>query len=464
MIKTNEQRKRILDSREDGKQKTLNYKDKKRIKRNSKDSVRLQCNFIMKHKGGRRCNMTRRAEEKYCAQHILEIKDSIGGRKRIRCPLDSGHTIWEDQLENHKLRCQKNPELKMPKSRWFKEDFNIVGKKRHEETNGQNLSGFDSKHPSPSDYQKWIEIIHRTYINIGESVQQSIMDHYGLKNRLDELENKKHALQQASLIGNLDYHGVLTSGDITIIEFGCGRGELSRYLAKAQLLKHSKEHKDEEIAQRKYLLIDKAGPRMKLDSKIEKDYTESPSALTQLAPKVQRLKTDIKDLILDEVPFLKEDNAMVVAVSKHLCGSATDLTLQCLKNSKLIADKRLSGIEIALCCRQLCTYEMYPEVGKQWLLDNGINSDGFKILTTMTSWAVCGSRSNRQNEPNNHPSNLEEKERKKVGQMARRIIDHGRLLFLRSWGFNAKLVEYINQDTSLENICIIAGPRESMTV
>lgn len=50
---------------------------------------------------------------------------------------------------------------------------------------------------------------------------------------------------------------------------------------------------------------------------------------------VQRITIDIKDLELSRVQALSDDKGQrkpVVAFSKHLCGSATDITLKCLMN------------------------------------------------------------------------------------------------------------------------------------
>lgn len=440
----------------------LNYRGKKRAKKRA-NGERLQCNFVMVQKAGRRCNMTRPASEQYCAQHILEVKDKIGGRKRIPCPLDPGHTIWEDQLESHRSKCRSNPELNVPTEGWFQLDYNI---KRLIENGGSEQKEVN--------YEKWIKIVRKMYESIDEKVERVVLDHFGLEERLEELKDKKHALQQASIIGNMDNNGLLGAEGV-VIEFGCGRGELSRYIARSQLLKqlrnqeNSTEKSTHVIVQQKFLLVDRAGPRMKLDSKIEKDFVETLQGLSlsydqEVLPKVERLKIDIKDLVLDKVPIL-DGTAKIVAVSKHLCGCATDLTLQCLRNSQFVRGGQLVGIEIALCCRQLCSYETFSTVGLKWLEQHGIDQEGFKVLTTMTSWAVCGSRG-KQNEGKNlreskHPSGLDEEDRQKVGLMARKIIDYGRVLFLREWdGLDVKLVEYIDSSVSLENVCLIASVKE----
>ena len=68
-----------------------------------------------------------------------------------------------------------------------------------------------------------------------------------------------------------------------------------------------------------------------------------------------RIRIDIADLALANVPCVKsaataagdeERQSPVVALSKHLCGCATDLALRCLAN----AGGPVDGLCVACCC------------------------------------------------------------------------------------------------------------------
>lgn len=59
------------------------------------------------------------------------------------------------------------------------------------------------------------------------------------------------------------------------------------------------------------LLIDKASHRHKQDNKLNKDCLL-----------VERIRADISDLMISEVPLVQKANG-IVGVSKHLCGAAT---------------------------------------------------------------------------------------------------------------------------------------------
>lgn len=201
-------------------------------------------------------------------------------------------------------------------------------------------------------------------------------------------------------------------------------------------------------------------------------------------PHVERTKIDIKDLnlnsCLEHMFDVDQQNASssssssssspsslsIAAISKHLCGCATDLTLQCLANA-LQHDSaqprpKLQGLVIALCCRQICSYETYPLPGRQFLIDSNIVSTpkSFKLLTKMTSWAINGRRENmpsEQESAQHHPSGYSTKQREHFGLLARRAIDYGRLLFLQSLGYKARLVQYVDSSVSLENVALICS-------
>ena len=93
----------------------------------------------------------------------------------------------------------------------------------------------------------------------------------------------------------------------------------------------------------------------------------------------------------------------VIAISKHLCGAATDLAINSLVNfvensvpstentDQIINNKTpLLGIMIALCCHHRCSWNTF--VGKKYLLERaGFSPDEFTLLCGLTSWATCGS-------------------------------------------------------------------------
>ncbi|KAF9177391.1 hypothetical protein BGZ51_008816 [Haplosporangium sp. Z 767] len=302
------------------------------------------------------------------------------------------------------------------------------------------------------------------------------------------------------------------------VEFGAGRGELSNYLKIAV----------DDHGTATFVLVDRTPPRNKFDSAI--------LGLEEIKSLVKRHTMDIKDLVLAEVPELRRDvtatqreppvkdilsNAdqkngnsseatldilakemepvekkPVVAVSKHLCGGATDITLKCLTNYQRSEQEKsplsspVKGILIALCCHQLCQHYMYPN--QEYLKEIGISAEEFVYLTRMSSWAVCVNHTKPEKtdgspatpsdnkipaantnsggddhrveadkeleELGSHIPALDFQARERLGLQCKRLLDFGRVKYLKENGFDAELVYYVDKDTSLENLALMAVP------
>ncbi|KAK9454977.1 methyltransferase TRM13-domain-containing protein [Dipodascopsis uninucleata] len=448
---------------------------------------RLRCEYLLPHKGNRQCNMTRKVTERFCCQHIQTAKASSDGDvaeikdkyARVPCPLDPNHSVRASALSKHLKKCSALKPNQITEE-WFREDINVTRpdlKSLDDETVGVITK---------EEYLKWIQYVDEIYdrylnhghIKYGERPISQLI-HDGLYRRLNELSNKKHAIQQGSLISQLEKISGLES-DRIFIEFGAGRGELSRYIHQSLLFKYKR---DPPVCPA-FVLIDRSGVRMKLDSKIIKDAQEEGSS--KESPYVERLKCDIKDLDCSKLEILRDNNYTgFIAVSKHLCGAATDLTLKCLVNYRSLYErsnsnqlKPLKGIEIALCCRHRCSYSTYPTN----YLDN-IDHRGFKILCKMSSWNVCGRRLSAKkvgagddcdgNEAGDeeshdseleadavggHPSGLPIEKREEIGLKVQKILDYGRIRFLEDHGFDVNMIQYVEREISSENVCLVAVP------
>ena len=149
-----------------------------------------------------------------------------------------------------------------------------------------------------------------------------------------------------------------------------------------------------------------------------------------------------------------------IAYSKHLCGSATDLTLRALSKFKANDNGRIEGLFIALCCHQVCTLSRYinPAFLKEYEIDDACL---FKTMCKISTWAVCGRGRAEEGEEQNdeqHWTGLEFKEREELGWRAKRILDIGRMLYIKQ-EMNATdvgLVQYIDKESTLENMALWA--------
>ncbi|KAH7444878.1 hypothetical protein KP509_02G095400 [Ceratopteris richardii] len=295
---------------------------------------------------------------------------------------------------------------------------------------------------------------------------------------------RKHIVQQASMLGNMESFGLLqrtkicdVSGlkesldeesDPVFIEFGAGRGYLSHMLADCYNIQN-------------IMLIERRSYKFKADRTLRE----------KAAIELKRVRIDIEDLYLKGMNALRDHH--YIAFSKHLCGHATDLTLRCCRPdlaSQSIC--HLDGIAIATCCHHICQWR--PYVNKQFFKKLGFSKKEFHILTWLTSGAVAGIKSNSDNSANqsnldlfqtevndehdtqsfakteNSTTDPEEQfhgvslwltslvDRAELGRKCKQLLDVGRLYWLQESGMSAELITYVSADITPENTLLLAKP------
>ena len=534
---------------------------------------RLQCEYFIAKKN-RRCGMTRRHDEKYCSEHLNLLKKEHGrqlhyigvttttssndkGAKRVPCPLDPNHTVWEYKLKTHILKCTKGKNARMNDGKaYYIKDLNS-GKAVGKITNGNEGNSSVNSSTYRQYLEQTIDILRKIQSEENDIVKFTIESSFRQNDimngtRVQELDNPKHAVQQGSLIENIyDYIGRNTgslvpqvdplddnnNNSIVVVEFGCGRAEFSRYLNQQVLYRlrdsitvapvtitdpNNDSNGSAEIPPLNltYVLIDRGTNRMKFDHKIRTDTVElnkrgdhnlQGQRQRQVNLDIRRAKIDIRDLNLD--PLLlptkgphKETatetsttQLTCLAISKHLCGVATDLALRCIANSRLLRS-HLAGICIAMCCRHACEPDDYinPQFVNSLLeryrarenCDTSSSrldySSFFKCLAKICSWATSGRRAKIQDDDSmvtvslvgegsggkdedgdkNTSAGTKEiqmtvLERETLGLLARKIIDVGRLKWVQeNLDGEAKLVHYVPQDVSLENVALLFRRRD----
>lgn len=161
----------------------------------SKKPERLQCHFVLVHKGGRRCKMTRPAWSNYCSQHQdaaasidttdkdqktqssseITFKD-----KRVPCPLDPNHTVRETQLQRHLKKCPKAKSQIPPADPWFNLDMNILNKS---DEKNQKQQSFE---PTPEYYKQMEIALEAVWQKVlqNEEPELEVLSHPGLQSRL----------------------------------------------------------------------------------------------------------------------------------------------------------------------------------------------------------------------------------------------------------------------------------------
>jgi len=191
----------------------------------------------------------------------------------------------------------------------------------------------------------------------------------------------------------------------------------------------------------------------------------------------------------------------VVAIGKHLCGAGFDFGIRCCSPwfpstaSSTSEDTKhpLVAIVVALCCHHRCMWKAYPSMtfsfrlvcvnltalltynleDKDFLKKIEVSKEEFQLMCSISSWAICAipKKNNQSEQPEGEHDipvdkhsdkqarflkEMDVKRKEELGYMCKRILDVGRVLYLRDNGFDSKLVYYIGSDVSPENALLIA--------
>ncbi|XP_020022040.1 tRNA:m(4)X modification enzyme TRM13 homolog isoform X4 [Castor canadensis] len=359
-----------------------------------------RCSYYVEKKK-RFCRMVVAAGKRFCGEHAGAAEEE-NTRKRILCPLDPKHTVYEDQLAKHLKKCNSREK---PKPDFFIQDIN-AGLKDETEIPEQ-LVPISSL--SEEQLENLIKKLRKASEGLNSTLKDDIRSHPALLDALNDPRNGdsaiKHLKQQASILGNIEKLKLLGPRRC-FVEFGAGKGKLSHWVDIA-LKDAEKVH---------FILVEKVTTRFKVDGKHRKENSV-----------FERLQIDIQHLCLSKIPVLREGKLPVVGIGKHLCGVATDLALRCLietyaasyeeRNEEPLAkriknDKTetkvntlakegnernvpekwspVAGIVIALCCHHRCDWRHY--VGKEYFRALGLGAVEFHYFQRMSSWATCGMR------------------------------------------------------------------------
>lgn len=387
--------------------------------------------------------------KKFCVEHGgVEKEETEEESERIPCPYDSKHSCYLRKLRKHLKKCNSRPK-DLPS--YIAPQVNLMDS---ECSAAEDIRYSITTLPDDS-LLDLIRKIESLYAEGKFECWKSILEHECMISAVNNSElgmnTKKHLIQNSSLIKNMEENNFLRE-NVTFVEFGAGRAQLGFWIAQAI--------KDKEKCS--LILIDKASQRHKSDNKLK---GASPV-------KTMRIRADIADLALGKIPLLTESKNEVVGVTKHLCGIATDLALRCIVNGKL-EGLNVSGILMAFCCHHRCTWTSYA--GKEFLLNVGFTPYEFSALCSISSWATCGSgkpRSKWTEESTEETEGsmeidryrrhgLSQEIREEIGRKCKMILNYGRLKYLEKHGYEAKLIYYVEQNVSPENVCIIAKLKNS---
>ena len=123
-----------------------------------------------------------------------------------------------------------------------------------------------------------------------------------------------------------------------------------------------------------------------------------------------RATVNLEDVVLSSLPGVAASASMAL-LGKHLCGSATDLSLRAAVTQLRLSTREggeggggggeqgmkkesggekhsLSGIAVATCCHHCCSWSDFA--GKREFLGLGFTADEFEVVSQASAWATGG--------------------------------------------------------------------------
>ncbi|EGC38742.1 hypothetical protein DICPUDRAFT_148568 [Dictyostelium purpureum] len=391
---------------------------------------------------------------------------------RIVCPLDPTHTIYKHNLKKHLKGCsgtklnQREAHLLISKQQdFYKENVNNLNGNEKLDSNSLALSQVTNEELELIAH-KLDQFFEKYYPN-GIKVSNNI--HKTFNNLFNQEQILKHIQQESSIISLLELNNLYNENNI-YLEFGAGSGKLSNHIFQS----HEKKSG--------HILID----RMKFRSlhKIDR-YIKNEATCRHF----ERLLVDIRHLDLSKLSALEKHPFVIT--SKHLCGCATDFTLDCISNllksnNSELFKNNFSGLGLATCCHHHCSYDTYIN---QPFLKNELNltAKEFQLICSISSWATIDEnkldekqqkqeKDQEQEQEELDEELLKEKEKEnqlkldynnnrvfsnkrkeELGYKAKRLIDYGRYLYIKeNFGLpNTDFFIYTNQ--SKENFFLISS-------
>ncbi|KAK9266716.1 hypothetical protein L1049_007369 [Liquidambar formosana] len=474
-----------------------------------------RCKFWLPRKN-RFCANARLNGSLFCGNH-----NTRSDNQWIPCPIDPSHSVLEENLEGHVKRC---PLLKQVQSLtlqpYYQKGINGGKEDEKEEETPAPTLGFLENTTSEMKRNAVYSMTVLEFSNlickieaIHSSICNDIRDSYKVPEACGEATISRETCSTTGVnsweLGRIwgieesvtdvigeqcESEGLAgdDNGIPAVVEFGAGRGYLTQMLADCYGIK-------------RVFLVERKSYKLKADRSLR----QKESLI------LERLRIDIEDLNLNAVESLRE--VPYLAIGKHLCGPATDLTLRCCLRKQCNQDNvvncngshYLRGLAIATCCHHLCQWKHYISnqfifspnssviflyidnffsmsklfnfgcpTDKRYLSSMGINKEDFHAITWFTSWAVDADHGSDLPDANDcrvHLQSIEKKEcggdasgveeivrnmkaveRAVLGFMCKEIIDMGRLMWIKEHGLETQLVKYVPTSISPENHLLIA--------
>jgi tRNA:m4X modification enzyme len=406
------------------------------------------CMFFMSRKR-RFCNLQKVSGAEYCGVHRFEVDEKesdtstttnptaisrkqreaeASGMKleRIPCPIDPTHSIYAHELKKHSKICNTLTANNLIEQQpYYCLNCNSGAILCEEvDTTSNGSKGTES---SPLDPDVLLEKITKSYAQYVEpllnmeveedvaagsdnsdtlpGLQSFVVNELTEKTHQTSFNKVRHATQDAKIIkqmllnGLFEYRPQFTRQEVTtadsemektgnksiktfFVELGAGSG----LLGYASHICTSPSH---------LIMVERGGLNNKIDKRLRREGSSS----------FHRVRMDIRNTKVCNLPEIidQTDLINVIVIAKHLCGVASDLAINSLKDPDL-REKTIEkyhrhggkevknvaglGLAVATCCHHACVYDDYA--GKNWLTSVcGISREEFDLLKLWTSWATA---------------------------------------------------------------------------
>ena len=167
------------------------------------------------------------------------------------------------------------------------------------------------------------------------------------------------------------------------------------------------------------------------------------------------------------VPLREAKNGGTIAITKHLCGGATDSSIIALCKEPLM--DFVGACCFAPCCHQKTRKDQYcniPFLESMGFcqthigLRGGIQDTDFKNFGMLISMSRATDLQDFEYKKSHLLDLLGFARASQLGRQARRLFEEGRIRYLRDHGFDARLVRYCDKTITGDNLAIIATKRE----
>ncbi|GMR59265.1 hypothetical protein PMAYCL1PPCAC_29460, partial [Pristionchus mayeri] len=412
-------------------------KGKRRKLEYSEDDWKGRCEYVLPKKN-RRCKMLVKPSKKFCGEHAVFEPT---GDSRVRCPLDPRHTVLVSELDAH---VEKKCNSRLVENEQLKKNVNAVqGETRY-------IDKIDYR-PTDGEIHYVIDALDMNHDLISSEVEDSIpsttihgiASHLSVNESLGS-EKRKHLMQINNIVGNFSSFGLL-GNDATrcVVDLGAGKAQLTYFTAIT-------------ASSNRYLVVDRMGARNKWDNRLKKERKDIS---------IHRLRCSIEHLDLKKVQQL-EGIESVVGLCKHLCGSGTDAGVRCMlrlmekeeegerEGMEKMGERRLEGLVLAPCCAHKARFTEYT--GSRFLsCQLGISTmEHFAALRHVATWATCGMDEKEEDGDDERKWSSSWKRRR--GRLAKAAIEIGRAKAIEERGFHVRVVRYVEETVSPENLLILA--------